>query len=532
MTEHSPLNGIDRRMFLALGAGGLAALLAACGGETPSTATPTPPTPTPSPTKPPTLTDAEWSKFAQSLKGELVRADSANYATARQLFNPRFDDVKPGGIAYCASVEDVKTSIAFAKRFRLPFAARSGGHSYAGYSTSTGLVIDVTRMSAINVDTGAGTATIGGGARLIDVYSALTNQGVILPAGSCPTVGVAGLTMGGGIGVLGRKYGLTCDNLLSAQVVLADGRVVTCDEQREADLFWSLRGGGGGNFGVVTSFTFRVHPLTSVTLFTLGWAWSNAADVLDAWQNWAPQAPDEFWSNCLFLANQNSGPLVRINGVYIGDQASASAQLQQLISGVGAAPISNSVWQAGVLEAMLYEAGCYGKSVEQCRLPSMDAQGQVQREIDLAKADYFTNKLPRQAINALVDAINRRQANGSFTGGGIGIDAYGGAINRVASDATAFAHRNALFSAQYTATWEPGDSASLVEANRSWLKDTWQAMRSYASGASYQNYIDPDLSDWQNAYYGSNLARLQRAKATYDPDNLFHFAQSIPPTKG
>ncbi|GHO48093.1 FAD-binding oxidoreductase [Ktedonospora formicarum] len=530
MSKFSPLHSIDRRSFIALGAGGLSALLVACGGTDAPVSTSTP-TPSPSPTQPPKLTNSEWKRLGQNLKGELVRPDSSKYETARQLFNPRFDGIKPAGIAYCTSVDDVKTCLSFAKRFNLPFTPRSGGHSYAGYSTGTGLIIDMTRVNKIDVNAGGGTATIGGGARLIDVYSALTDQGVIMPAGSCPTVGVAGLTMGGGIGVLGRKYGLTCDNLLSAQVVLADGRVVTCDENSEPDLFWGLRGGGGGNFGVVTSFTFKVQPLTSVTLFTLGWAWEHAADAFDAWQNWAPQAPDEVWSNFLFLADKNSGPLARVNGVYVGDEAGANAQLQQLINQIGIAPTSNSVFQSGVLDAMLYEAGCYGKSVEQCRLPSMDPQGQIQREIDIAKSHYFSNKLPRAGIDALVNAINQRQNNGSFVGGGIGIDAYGGVINRVAKDATAFAHRDALFAAQYTATYEPGDADDLVAANRSWLKDTWQAMNQHANGTAYQNYIDPDLDNWQQAYYGDNLARLKHVKASYDPNNFFHFAQSIPPAK-
>ncbi|GCE13532.1 FAD-binding oxidoreductase [Tengunoibacter tsumagoiensis] len=535
MTDSSPSHKlsplIDRRRFMVLAASGLTTLATGCqsvnAGPAPSrTATAIPHL---DPTPPPTLTAHDWSNLAQQVKGEVVRADNANYATALQLFNPRFDAIKPDGIAYCTSPEDVQACLAFSQRFQLPFTVRSGGHSYAGYSTTTGLVIDMTRINAISVDTQAGTATIGGGARLIDVYAALTKQGVILPAGSCPTVGIAGLTSGGGVGVLGRKFGLTCDNLLSAQVVLADGRTVTCDKDHDPDLFWALRGGGGGNFGVVTSFTFSTHPLSSVTLFTLGWSWNKAVDVFDAWQQWAPQAPDELWSNCLLLANQQNGPLVRVNGVYVGDEATTNAQLQQLIDRIGSAPTSRYVWQSEVLDAMLYEAGCSNKSLAECRLPSMDPQGQLQREIDLAKADYFAQTLPRQAIQALVDAITTRQQISGFTGGGIGIDAYGGAINQVARNATAFVHRNALFSAQYTATWNPGDADDLVTANRSWLNNLWQAMRPYATGTSYQNYIDPDLKDWQQAYYGENLSHLRQVKKTYDPGNLFHFAQSIPP---
>jgi hypothetical protein len=323
---------------------------------------------------------------------------------------------------------------------------------------------------------------------------------------------------------------LTCDNLLSAQVVVADGRLLTCDANQNSDLFWALRGGGGGNFGVVTSFTFQTHQVPSLSLFTLYWPWSDAADVVAAWQNWAPQAPDELWSNCVLEAtsDKSAGPVVLANGVYVGNVASLNSLLQQLISRVGVAPSSRYVSSAGLLDTMMDEAGCYGKTVSECHLPSENSQGQLQRVAYGAKSDFFTTQLPRQGIDNLVNAIANRQAS-TLGEGGIGLDASGGAINRVAADATAFVHRNALFSAQYTANWNAGDPSSIVAANNSWLDNTWQGMRPYASGAAYQNYIDPNLVSWQQAYYGSNLPRLQHIKAIYDAGNLFHFAQSIPP---
>ncbi len=365
------------------------------------------------------------------------------------------------------------------------------------------------------------------------VYSALAQYGLALPAGSCPTVGIAGLTLGGGVGVISRKFGLTCDNLLSAQVVTADGRILTCSASQQPDLFWALRGGGGGNFGIVTSFTFRVHPITTLTLFTLAWSWNNAASVIDGWQHWAPQAPDEIWSNCLLLATKtkSASPIVHVNGVYVGDTSPLDALLQQLITKIGVTPTYRYVASPGILETMLYEAGCYNKSVAQCHLPTQNSAGQLQRDTSGVKSHYYANILPRQGINTLVNAINSRQASSILGEGGIGMDSYGGAINRVAPNATAFVHRNALFSSQFSASWNANDSASVVSANRSWLNTTWQAMRPYADGDSYQNYVDPDLTNWQSAYYGANLSRLQHIKAIYDPSNLFHFEQSIPPAK-
>lgn len=524
---------MNRREFLTLcGVGTLSGLLASCQtGLSKASNALLPPRPTARPSSSPT--SENWSALARSMKGTLVRPDSPQYATARQLFDPRYDSVHPAAIAYCTSPADVQACLTFVHRFNLSFAPRSGGHSFAGYSTSNGLVIDVTRMNAVNVNTANATATIGAGTRLIDVYAALARHGLVLPAGTCPTVGIAGLALGGGVGVLGRKFGLTCDNLRTAQVVVADGRVLTCDANHDPDLFWALRGGGGGNFGIVTSFIFQTYQVATLSLFTIDWPWSSAASVVDAWQRWAPQAPDELWSNCLLdaPADKQARPMVRVNGVYVGNVAPLKALLQQLTSQIGVAPTSRYVSGASVLDTMLYEAGCSGKTVDACHLPGQTPGGRVQRETSSVKSDYFTSLLPRQAINNLVNAITNRHNSATLGEGGIGMDAYGGAINRVAADATAFVHRNALFSAQYSASWQASDPSSVVAANHSWQSNTWQAMRPYASGACYQNYVDPDLADWQHAYYGANLPRLQRVKATYDPGNFFHFAQSIPPAK-
>ncbi len=386
-TERDAVSALtmSRRKFLALCAvGTLSGIAAACQDEPVkgSKATPSPaPTRRPSPTRQPSPTSADWSELSKSLQGTLIRPNSSYYSTAHQLFNPRFDYIHPAAIAYCVSPADVQTCIAFAQRFGVPLAARSGGHSYAGYSTTTGLVLDVSRMNTVTVDAGAGTANVGAGTRLIDVYAALAQYGLVLPAGTCPTVGIAGLALGGGVGVLGRKLGLTCDSLLAAQIVVADGRVLTCDTNHEPKLFWALRGGGGGNFGVVTSFTFRVYPVASLSLFTLNWPWSSAADVLDAWQNWAPQAPDELWSNCLFQATSDKGaePFVQVGGVYMGEATSLNVLLQPLINRINAGLTNRYVSDVGLLDAMLYEANCAGLSVSQCHLSSQNPNGQLGR---------------------------------------------------------------------------------------------------------------------------------------------------------
>lgn len=533
--EEAPLR---RRDFLSLCAiGSLPILLGACQSQPSTTASASPyvskPSPTNTPkatsTPAPVLNEAAWTDFSKSLQGTLIRPNSSQYGTSLLLYHTQFT-TQPAGIAYCTSPKDVQAAINFVRKFNLTVAARSGGHSYAGYSTTIGLVLDVTGMNTVTVDANTGNATIGSGAKLVDIYSTLSQYNRVLPGGSCATVGIAGLTMGGGIGVIDRKYGLTIDSLLSAQVVLANGQLVTCDSSQNSDLFWALRGGGGGNFGVVTSFTFRTYPAPTLTRFTLTWPWSSAAAVVNAWQSWAPTAADELWSNCVLLTNndKSSGPIVEINGVYVGSENALNPLLQTLTNNIGSQPVSNYVTEDSVLDIMLYEAGCYNRSVAECHLPSQTPEGQLTRDTSQAKSDFFTSKLPANGINALVNAIEQSQNSSVPGGSGIGFDASGGAINRVAKDATAFAHRDTLFSIQYTGSWTTDSSSSEIAANLSWLNSTWQAMRPYASGSAYQNYIDPDLSNWQQAYYGANLTRLKQVKKTYDPGNLFHFKQSIP----
>jgi FAD/FMN-containing dehydrogenase len=543
-----PLEEMKRRDFLKLcGVGALPGLLAACQsgqgmpsvtGQKQGSAPTRPPSLTnqlsstrqADPTRKPSPTEADWIALARNLQGTLVRPDSPQYPVALQLFDPRFDSILPAAIAYCVSPADVQTCLAFAQRFAVPIAARAGRHSYAGYSTTTGLVVDVTRMNTVAVNPGSESARVGAGARLIDVYAMLSQYGFALPGGSCATVGIAGLTLGGGVGVLGRKFGLTSDNLLAAQVVVADGRILACDASRNPDLFWALRGGGGGNFGVVTSFTFRVHPVSTLSLFTLRWPWGSAATVVDAWQRWAPPAPDELWSNCVLQASRdpNINPIVEVGGVYVGDVGPLNSLLNRLTNQIDAAPISRYASSAGLLQTMLDEAGCSEKTVSECHLPSQNPQGLLIRAAYSSKSDFFTSLLPRQGIDKMVNAVARSQFTSTLGQGGIGLDAFGGAINRVDPSVTAFVHRNALFSAQYTANWRGSDPTSIVAANLTWLRETWQSMRPYASRAAYQNYIDPDLPNWERAYYGANLPRLQKVKAAYDPGDLFHFAQSIP----
>ncbi len=461
------------------------------------------------------------------MTGTLVLPTDSSYAVDKLLYNERFDAVAPAAIAYCQSPSDVQRCVAFARHWELPMAIRSGGHSYAGYSSGPGLVVDLSAMADVALSPGATTAVVGAGTRLIDLYSALGQSGVLVPGGSCPTVGIGGLALGGGIGVFGRNYGLTCDNVASVDVVTTAGQLLTCGPDQHADLYWACRGGGGGNFGVVTSFTFDVHPIPPIALFSLVWPAAAAGDVLGAWQQWIGTTPNELWSNCQLLSAGPAGIEVRVTGAWCGSTTTLSSALQPLRSAVGSATTDDFVGPESYLRAMLIEAGCEGSSVAQCHLPAQNPAGTLTRSAFATKSTFIDAPLPGVAVAAVVDSLQALSRTVPEIGGGFVFDSFGGVINQVPADATAFVHRDALADIEYTVNWTSGTSPSVVAGATSWLQSAQDVLAPYAAG-SYQNYIDPTLPAWESAYYGSNLTRLMAVKRAYDPDDFFHFAQSVP----
>jgi FAD/FMN-containing dehydrogenase len=492
--------------------------LSACGGD----GSPAPPLTPPPPPPPPVGPD--WSSLSGSLQGRLLRPGDASFAGAAPVFNAVYDATVPQAIVRCASAGDIALALSFARQNSLPVVARSGGHGYTGDSTTTGIVVDVGAMDAIAVNAD-GTATIGAGARLVDVYDQLSTAGVCIPSGSCPTIGIAGITQGGGIGALDRAWGLTCDNLLSADVVLADGTIVDVSETSHADLFWALRGGGGGNFCIVAQMTFRTFPTSDLTTFAAEFAWADSARVFAAWQAWPRTMPDALWSGMVLATTASGGavPYLQVSGTFIGSDADFAPIWSQFLAGAGATPSFHSTQTQSFRDAML--ASCNGLSVAQCHLPVDD--GQVQRGSFVAASDFFNAAMPPEGSQAMLDKVAAVQA-----GGGqmiVIMDLMGGAIARVAPDATAFVHRNALFSAQYYISGPVGMSPQQVSDARAAVTAMRAAMAAWSSGECYQNYLDPGLADWQSAYYGANYARLVQVKAAYDPSQVFRPAQGIPP---
>jgi FAD/FMN-containing dehydrogenase len=479
-----------------------------------------------------TPTPHDWDALQHALStGKLVRPGQPDYFAAKRLFDPRFNYLHPAGIAYCKRPADVGACLTFVKKFGLPVRVRSGGHSYEGWSSvNNGLVIDVSEMNSLHI--GSGTVTVGSGIDLINFYSGLAAHGQAVPGGSCPTVGIAGLALGGGVGVLTRKFGLTSDAIESLDVVLADGSTVTANAtNNHRDLYWASRGGGGGNFGVTTSFTFRTHPLTNLVLYYLQWPWSKAARVVSAWQSWAPHAPDALWSNLHLSAATGGAPGISVGGSYVGSVGGAQAELNKLYHLVGSAPSYHSVANNSYLEAMLIEAGCSSVPVHACDTPP---GGNLPFSPAYAKSDFFNKPLDRAGINTMLGGIERlARVRGTSGGAGtIALDACGGAMNRVKPAATAFVHRKALYLAQYSTVWNWPGSKQGVANQLAWLLSYYRALHPFASGEAYQNYIDSSLKDWQQAYYGDNYFRLQEVKGVYDPHQLFRFPQSItPPAK-
>ncbi|WP_354643722.1 FAD-binding oxidoreductase [Kitasatospora camelliae] len=535
---------VSRRAVLRWGAGAAAvAGAAACeGGGTaqpsqPATSpTPAPTAPaTPAPTPPPTATvspspatPADWSALAAGVDGTVVLPGDARYPAASRLYQPQFDSLHPAGVVYPAGAQDVVECLAFARRFGVPVALRSGGHSYAGWSSGPGMVLDVGRLDAVRAS--GGTAVVGAGARLIDVYAGLAATGATVPAGTCPSVGVTGLTLGGGLGVTCRAYGLTCDSLTAAEVVAADGRVLRVDAGSEPELFWALRGGGGGNFGVVTSLEFRTHPAADCAYGFLTWRWSQAAAVLRAWQAWAPGAPDALWSSL----HLDAWPDGRLEVSATVNLLGSKGELSDLIDRLGVAPASASLHAASYLETMRVMGGVAGRSQAQAHLPGdlpgQAPQGRLSRVSYAARSDFFTRALDGGGTAALLAAVEgyaRAVPDGGSAG--VALDALGGAVNRVGAGDTAFVHRGALFLAQYIANFPSGSGGGPgPDQSRAWLDGVWSAMRPSAGGGAYLNYTDPRLEGWEQAYYGANAARLRQVKRAYDPQGLFHFPQSVP----
>jgi FAD/FMN-containing dehydrogenase len=381
---------------------------------------------------------------------------------------PRFAHITPAETRPCREPGEVARAIAEARERGLEIAIRSGGHCFAGRSSTTGLLIDVGPMDAIAVN--GETATIGAGAKLGQVYDALAAHGRALAGGCGPEVGIAGLALGGGLGILGRKYGLTCDQMLAAEVVLADGSVVTCSGDERQDLFWALRGAGGGQFGVVTRFTMRTVPAPpAIECFRLTYPRDQAAELIADWQEWAPDAPEDLAASLI----------VHPDAVHL--------------FGAGPLPPRNAPEETRVTLPF--------RQAKQWLANNGPAGAPDQHD---SKSEFFRHPLPTSAVQALAEQPH----------GELDFSPWGGAYNRPETHETAFAHRDERFLLKLTGP-------------QPWLDSAYEIVHPHGSGGVYPNFPDPGLEDALTAYHGTNLPRLQQVKAACDPDNVFRFPQGI-----
>lgn len=511
---------INRREALGLaGMAGLGAILAGC---TPSDG------PTAAPSSPATATTQApkptFARLARQLSGTLALPGTSEYRPKDLLYNPRFlSQREPAAIALVANAADVAACVRFSAEGGGPLRIRNGGHSYGGWSSGPNLVVDLTELNSVEVDESRRTATIGAGARLAEVYSELGAKGVSIGGGSCATVGITGLTLGGGVGVLARTYGLTCDQLASVQVVTADGRTRTVDADTDGDLFWALRGGGGG-FGAVTALTFNVRPAPRIQTFFLEWTSLAAAQpVLAAWQEWIGGTPRELWSTCKLLVEPGQGSRVLVAGTWIGS-GSPAAQLNALLAQTPR-PAQNSRGGGSYGATMLAEAGCSGESANACISRSLDA---AHRQPFAASSSILQKTLATPGVQSIVQAVQQGSEVADMVEGGVSFDAFGGAIAEPASDATAFPWRSALADIQYTATWPSALAGTNPARFDNFVQSMRRALQPYVGNAAYVNYADPHLRDYAVAYWDSNLPRLTSIKRTYDPQDVFSFPQSVP----
>lgn len=451
------------------------------------------------------LPSVESLRHLVASDGDVLAASDATdspYKQHRDGYNLRVPSA-PLAIVRAKNAHAVIKAIQWAREHSVPLHIRGGGHSYEGFSHGSGIVIDTKRMHTITVDGPAMRARIESGALLGHVSEALSRQHLALPAGTCPSVGIVGLATGGGFGLLSRKLGLTCDNLRSLEMIDADGKTVRASAEENPDLFWACRGGGGGHFGIITALEFHVHPIDHVVIFSLRWPADRAKAVFKAWQAWAPHTVDAL--TCLLSLSASPGKIhaIRCEGEFIGDEADLRKVLRPITHAM--TPERFTVTRLPYNKAVAYFAGAKAPPPVFFKAKSSYAKAPI--------SDEGLETLLRGAV-ALPFAI------------AVMCDAYGGAINRVGTDDTAFFHRGGtLFSMQYYTQWShPEQSASRMAA----IKAFYDKVRPFVTNAAYVNYCDLELHDWPEAYWGSNFTKLVQVKAAYDPANIFRHAQSIP----
>jgi hypothetical protein len=466
-----------------------------------------------------------WRELSEQLTGSVLRPSANDFERQKKAANARYDDINTAAIIQCATTCDVQLAIRFVVQHQLPFAVRSGGHSYTGLSSTSGVLIDIGPLNQVHLKDDI--ASIGAGAKLGDVYAILGQQQRSIPAGSCASVGIAGLVLGGGLGIADRRFGLTCDALRRVELVTASGDILYCSASEHPELFWALRGGGGGQFGIATQFEFATFATAPVRNYIGRYPLQEGNKVLEKWQQWLKSLPGEIWTQATvwFNGQPTSQPEIQLRACSIGHPDLLSDYWHQLEHQLRGVWSEVDMQDHHYLDFMLSD--CAGMEMPECKLPNQHERGQLKRVAMAGSSDIFNEYLPLSALHHLLNAIRKRHQQGFR--GGLMLTSMGGAIAKVKPSESAFAHRQAVLSAQYLFSGPVGTPEAMVQEGAMWVNQMRKQMRPWSTNGAYLNYTDALLKDWPQAYYGDNYVALQQLKRQYDPGNVFRFAQSIRP---
>ena len=443
------------------------------------------------------------NELADGIKGKVLLPLDDGYEASRKVWNGMIDR-KPEIIVRCAGASDVISSVHFARAHDLIVAVRGGGHNAAGNAVCEGgLVVDLSQMKGFEIDLKESTARAESGMTWGEFDQETQVFGLATTGGVVSTTGIAGLTLGGGIGRLGRKYGLACDNLLSADIVVADGRMLRVSEAENPDLFWGIRG-GGGNFGIVTSFKYQLHRVGPIVLAgSVTYAFENAKDVLKFYYNYSRDAPDELCTDLLILTPDDGIPVININVCYVGEREEGERILRPLRE--SGSPLEDSIQpvEYTVLQSSgdyVYPPGprYYWKS-------------------------HFMKDISDDAIDCIIEfykVVPSKQTT-------VGFQQFPGAVSRIKQGDTAFSHRDSQYDFFLISSW-----VDRAESDKHilWTREFWDAMRSYSTGGVYVNNLGEEPDQQVRAAYPGNYERLVALKNKYDPTNFFRLNQNIKPT--
>jgi hypothetical protein len=440
--------------------------------------------------------------FQKALRGDLLRPGDARYDEARKLFNGMIDR-RPALIAQCQGEDDIIPCVNFARENRMRLSVRGGGHGVAGNALcDDGLVIDLTQMREVRVDPEKRRAVVEPGARWIELDQEAQRYGLATPGGRVSTTGVAGFTLGGGAGWLMGRCGLACDNLVSADVVTAEGNVIKTNEHENPDLLWALRG-GGGNFGVVSSFEFSLHPIKVTLSGLLAWPRARALEVMQFFSDLAPQAPDDLGLVFACVTGRDGQPAVTVTTCWIGDIEQGKRLLAPLREFASPSIDTISEMKYDEVQQMLDYTGVWG-----------------------SRNYWKSGFIPKLTVEAMRTIIAHTEAMPSPLSA-IHLWHHHGAANRVPEEGTAFPNRSFPFNLHIIGAWEdPAKDAMGIE----WARSLWRDMTPHFADRTYVNFDDlKDSSRIRNAY-GPNYGRLVQVKTKYDPTNMFRSNQNIAPS--